>query len=60
MNGVKVASREEMCGFILKGMVLPLTVNLTFICKYGDGKETVSDESIEVKCKIRTWKTTYV
>lgn len=49
-----------MCGFILKGMVLPLTVNLTFICKYGDGKETVSDESIEVKCKIRTWKTTYV
>ena len=32
----------------LKGMVLPTTVNLTFICKYVGGKETVSDESIEV------------
>ena len=32
----------------LEGMVLPPTVNLTFICKYEGGKETVSDESIEV------------
>lgn len=32
----------------LEGMVLPTTVNLTFICKYVGGKETVSDESIEV------------
>ena len=32
----------------LEGMVLPPVVNLTFICKYVDGKETVSDESLEV------------
>lgn len=32
----------------LEGMALPTTVNLTFICKYVGGKETVSDESIEV------------
>lgn len=32
----------------LEGMVLPPTVNITFICKYVDGIETVSDESIEV------------
>lgn len=32
----------------LEGMVLPTTVNLTFICKYMGGKEAVSDESIEV------------
>lgn len=29
-------------------MLLPPSVNLIFICKYGGGKETVSDESIEV------------
>lgn len=34
----------------LEGMVLPPTVNLTFICKYEGGKETISDESIEVNC----------
>lgn len=32
----------------LEGMLLPTTVNLTFICKYVGGKETVSEESIEV------------
>ena len=32
----------------LEGMILPPTVNLTFICKYEGGKERVSDESIEV------------
>lgn len=32
----------------LEGMVLPPTVNLTFICKYVSGKEIISDESIEV------------
>ncbi|MCI8364120.1 MAG: NUDIX domain-containing protein [Eubacterium sp.] len=32
----------------LEGMILPPTVNLTFICKYVDGKEGISDESIEV------------
>lgn len=32
----------------LEGMVLPTTVNLTFICKYVGGEETVSDESLEV------------
>lgn len=32
----------------LAGMTLPPTVNLTFICKYVGGKETVSDESIKV------------
>lgn len=32
----------------LEGMILPPVVNLTFICKYVDGKETISDESIEV------------
>lgn len=32
----------------LEGMVLPTTVNLTFICKYMGGKEAVLDESIEV------------
>ena len=31
----------------LEGMILPV-VNLTFICKYIDGNENVSDESIEV------------
>lgn len=29
-------------------MILPTTVNLTFICKYVEGNETVSEESIEV------------
>ncbi|MDE6314330.1 MAG: hypothetical protein K2M46_12075 [Lachnospiraceae bacterium] len=29
-------------------MLLPPTVNLTFVCKYEGGKETISDESIEV------------
>lgn len=29
-------------------MILPPVVNLTFICKYIDGNENVSDESIEV------------
>lgn len=32
----------------LEGMVLPTTVNLTFLCKYVAGVETISDESIEV------------
>ena len=32
----------------LEGMILPPVVNLTFICKYIDGNENVSDESIEV------------
>ena len=32
----------------LEGMLLPPTVNLTFVCKYEGGKETISDESIEV------------
>lgn len=32
----------------LEGMILPTTVNLTFICKYEGGKESISDESIEV------------
>ncbi len=32
----------------LEGMVLPPTVNLTFICKYVGGEETVSDESVKV------------
>lgn len=32
----------------LEGMVLPTTVNLTFICKYVGGKATVSEESIDV------------
>lgn len=32
----------------LQGMILPPVVTLTFICKYVDGKETVSDESMEV------------
>lgn len=29
-------------------VLLPPTVNLTFICRYEGGKETVSEESIEV------------
>lgn len=33
----------------LEGMVLPPVVNLTFICKYVDGKEKTSDESMEVR-----------
>ncbi|MCM1046840.1 MAG: NUDIX domain-containing protein [Clostridiales bacterium] len=32
----------------LEGMILPPTVNLTFICRYEGGKESISDESIEV------------
>lgn len=32
----------------LEGIILPPVVNLTFICKYIDGNENVSDESIEV------------
>lgn len=54
-----IAEAEQMVGIYqrlsvkpgygpLEGMVLPTTVNLTFICKYAGGKETVSDESMEV------------
>lgn len=32
----------------LEGRVLPPTVNLTFICTYVDGKERITDESIDV------------
>ena len=32
----------------LEGMTIPTTVNLVFICDYAGGKESVSDESLEV------------
>ena len=31
----------------LEGMILPPVVNLTFICKYIDGNENVSDEVLK-------------